>query len=262
MSLTHLDLFAGIGGFSLAASWTGAIETIGFVEIDKFCQKVLAKNFPRVPLLAEDIHDFDAKHLRGTVDIVTGGFPCQPYSFAGLRRGNEDDRALWPQMLRVIAECRPCWCIAENVPGIIDLALDDVLASLETKGYETRTVVFPACAVGAFHVRQRVFIIANAGYNGLWRRDGIVVNATDDGSQRIQGKWKDAARWLARLQRGEDVRGLANDAKRFDIPEPTIRRIRNGFPDYVDRIKSLGNAVVPQQVLPLLQGIVELESQP
>ena len=107
---THLDLFSGIGGFALAAKWAG-YETIQFVEIDPFCHKVLKKHWPDVPIHS-DIKTFDVTKYNGSIDLITGGFPCQPYSVAGKRLGKADDRALWPEMLRIISEIRPAWVIA------------------------------------------------------------------------------------------------------------------------------------------------------
>ena len=187
---THLDLFSGIGGFALAARWVG-IETIQFVEIDKFCQKVLNKNFPGVPI-HDDIKTFtytetikNDERNRRILDettkggkgsdsaiitgnqyadrpfILTGGSPCQPFSFAGKRKGKEDNRFLWPEMFRVIKEIKPRWVVAENVAGIVRMALDDCLSDLEGEGYATETVIIPACAVNAPHRRDRVWIVAN-----------------------------------------------------------------------------------------------------
>jgi DNA (cytosine-5)-methyltransferase 1 len=116
--MKHLDLFSGIGGFALAARWMNW-ETVQFVEIDKYCQKVLAKNFPNVPIHG-DIKTFSGEPFRGTVDILTGGFPCQPFSHSGLRNGKDDDRYLWPQMLRVIKEVQPHYIVGENVSGLIN----------------------------------------------------------------------------------------------------------------------------------------------
>jgi DNA (cytosine-5)-methyltransferase 1 len=134
-----IDLFSGIGGFSLAATWAG-IKPVQFVENDEYCQKVLKKNFPEVPIHG-DIKTF--KGSAGSADIVSGGFPCQPFSLAGQRRGSEDDRALWPEMLRVIKEVRPSWAICENVPGIISMELDEVLFSLG--GRKSQEELRPAC---------------------------------------------------------------------------------------------------------------------
>ncbi|MBX6424169.1 DNA (cytosine-5-)-methyltransferase (plasmid) [Thermosulfurimonas sp. F29] len=159
--MRHLDLFSGIGGFALAARWVWgkAHRVLAFVEIDPFCQEVLRKHFPGVPI-HDDIRTFKATHLVGRVDLLTGGWPCQPFSHAGKRRGKADDRYLWPEMRRIIEECRPRWVVGENVAGIINLALDDVLSDLEALGYEAWPIVVPACAVNAPHRRDRVWIVA------------------------------------------------------------------------------------------------------
>lgn len=197
--MTHLDLFSGIGGFALAAQmvWGPDYHCVGFCEIDSFCQNVLRKNFEGVPIygdirgltaerLAADAascgyqgrHEVDATEggkqalddaggYRGRssadtkdIDLLTGGFPCQPFSQAGKRRGTEDDRWLWPEMRRIVSETRPRWIIGENVPGIITLALDEVLSDLEGIGYAAQPLVIPACAVDAPHRRSRVWIVA------------------------------------------------------------------------------------------------------
>jgi len=168
--MTHIDLFSGIGGFALAARWAG-IKTIQFVERDPFCQKVLAKNFKEVP-----IHDNITTYHFYTAGtrpfLITGGFPCQPFSVAGKRRGKEDDRYLWPEMLRIIKEARPDWVIGENVAGFINMGLDDCISDLESEGYEVQAFVIPACAVQAPHRRDRVWIVANASSNKLGTRAG------------------------------------------------------------------------------------------
>jgi len=159
VNFTVLDLFSGIGGFSLGLERAG-MQTVAFCENDKFCQKVLAKHWPDIPI-HENIEELDGRQYRGTVDLVCGGFPCQPFSVAGKQRGSEDDRALWPEMLRVIREVEPAWVIGENVSGIINMELDNVLSDLENSGYSCQTFVIPACAVDAPHRRDRVWIIAS-----------------------------------------------------------------------------------------------------
>ena len=163
--LTHLSLFSGIGGIDLAAHWAG-FRTLAFCEKDRFCQGVLRKHWPQVPIY-EDIYEVNQESLAangikpGTITLVSGGIPCQPYSVAGERKGSADDRALWPQMLRVIGIIRPDWVLIENVAGFVSLALDGVLTDLEAAGYEVGSFVFPASAVGAHHERQRVFVVAH-----------------------------------------------------------------------------------------------------
>lgn len=156
---THLDLFSGIGGFALAARWAG-FKTVGFCEQDRFCQKVIAKHWPGIQI-HEDICKLDGRQY-AEVDLLTGGFPCQPFSFAGKRKGASDDRALWPEMFRVITQARPGWVLGENVAGIVSMELDRVLSDLESLGYSARAIVIPACAVDAKHRRSRVWIVANA----------------------------------------------------------------------------------------------------
>ena len=133
--MQHLDLFSGIGGFALAARWAG-IETVGFCEIEDFPRKVLAKNFPGIKI-HEDIKDLNGEEYEG-IDIITGGYPCQPFSVAGKRRGTEDNRHLWPEMLRVVQQARPDWVVCENVAGHITMGLDEVLADLGNEGYTSQ----------------------------------------------------------------------------------------------------------------------------
>jgi DNA (cytosine-5)-methyltransferase 1 len=174
--MNHIDLFTGIGGFSYAARmvWGDEHNILHFVEYDRYCQELLKIRFKGVPIHG-DIKTFKAEQYRGTVDLVTGGFPCQPFSAAGRRGGTEDDRYLWPEMFRVIQEAKPRWVVAENVFGLVNwnegLVLEQVLSDLETEGYETQTFVLPACAVNAPHRRDRVWIVAytsepRAGNNG------------------------------------------------------------------------------------------------
>jgi DNA (cytosine-5)-methyltransferase 1 len=160
--LTHLDLFSGIGGFALAAKWNG-YRTVGFCDNEPYAQAVLKKHWPEVPC-HKDIREVRGELYAG-VTLLTGGFPCQPFSVAGKQRGKDDNRYLWPEMCRVIREARPAWIIGENVAGIVNLALDTVCADLEAEGYEVEPIIIPACAVDAPHRRDRVWIIANI--NGL-----------------------------------------------------------------------------------------------
>ena len=162
--MTHGSLFSGIGGFDLAAEWMGW-ENIFQVEWDKYCQKVLAKNFPNVKRYG-DIKEFDGTKYRGLVDILTGGFPCQPFSVAGKQKGSGDDRYLWPERLRVIREVRAPFVVGENVPGIIRMELDNICIALEGEGYEVQPFIIPSASIGAWDKRERVWIIA---YNHSFR---------------------------------------------------------------------------------------------
>lgn len=167
--ITHLSLFSGIGGLDLAAEWAG-LKTVAQCEWAEYPAKVLEKHWPDVPRW-KDIRTltggsfYERTGLR-TVDVISGGFPCQPFSIAGKQRGREDDRYLWPEMVRVIKELRPAWVIGENVAGIVRMALADILSELEACGYRTRAFLIPACAVGARHRRYRVAIVGYAEHNG------------------------------------------------------------------------------------------------
>ena len=162
--LTHLDLFSGIGGFALAAKWNG-YRTLAFCDNEPYAQAVLKKHWPDVPC-HQDIREVRGELYAG-VTLLTGGFPCQPFSVAGKQRGKDDNRYLWPEMLRVIREAKPTWIIGENVAGIVNLALDQVCTDLEAEGYEVEPIIIPACAVDAPHRRDRVWIVGYAKSNGL-----------------------------------------------------------------------------------------------
>ena len=158
MEMRLLDLFSGIGGFSYAAEkLVGGYKTVAFCEMDEFCQKVLQKHWPEIPIY-DDVRTLDATRL-GRIDIVTGGYPCQPFSQAGKRQGEKDERHLWPEMLRIIKSCKPRYVVAENVAGHVNMGLDQVLTDLEDQGYTTRPIIIPACAKNAPHRRDRVWII-------------------------------------------------------------------------------------------------------
>ena len=163
-----LDLFSGIGGFSLGLERAG-METVAFCEYDEKARRVLSKHWPDVPQYS-DVRTLTKEQLDndGITDIglICGGYPCQPFSTAGKRQGEADDRALWPEYFRLIKEIRPTWVIAENVAGHISMGLDNVLADLESEDYAVQTFVIPACAVDAKHRRDRVWIVGHAEHNG------------------------------------------------------------------------------------------------
>ena len=160
--LKVLDLFSGIGGFSLALESTGHFQTIGFVENDEYCQAVLQHHFPEVPILG-DIKNVTKETVPTRPDVICGGFPCQPFSVAGDQRAKDDPRHLWPEMLRIIKEQKPTWVVGENVSGLVKLGLDEILDEMEDQGYSTRTFNIPAFSVGAPHQRQRLWIIGHLG---------------------------------------------------------------------------------------------------
>jgi DNA (cytosine-5)-methyltransferase 1 len=166
VKLQLLDLFSGIGGFSLGLESTGFFKTIAFVEKDKFCRQVLQKNFNNIPI-EEDIRNVRGERYKA--DIITGGFPCQPFSVAGKRKGTDDDRYLWDETIRVVAECKPRWFIGENVEGIINInngmVLRQVQTDLEEQGFQVQCLVIPASGIGAWHQRKRIWIVAYSDSN-------------------------------------------------------------------------------------------------
>ena len=170
MKLRHLDLFSGIGGFSLGLEATGGFETVAFCDIEKYCLEILEKRYPGVPRYTNIKElNYDTIKTDGVfpIDIITGGYPCQPFSVAGRKKGEEDPRHLWPEYFRLVKELRPTWVIGENVSGHIKLGLDTVIEDLESEGYAARTFSISASSIGANHQRERVWIIANSERNGL-----------------------------------------------------------------------------------------------
>ena len=288
-----LDLFSGIGGFSLGLKRAG-METIGFCEIDPFCRRVLAKHWPDVTVHT-DIRGLDGKDYKGRADVVCGGFPCQPFSQAGKRRGTEDDRHLWPEMLRVISEVRPTWVIGENVIGFVKMELDSVLSDLEREGYQTRAFIIPACGIDAPHKRDRVWIIAHA--NGEGESDGPINEGprprqlelmaypksgfsilpeqevrtgrttTDNSSKDVAHSESERVQrlWSSGEQKPHTYGGQKLSLCGSERPEPAyweaepgMGRVVDGIPDRVDRIKGLGNAVVPMVVEVIGNAIMEI----
>jgi DNA (cytosine-5)-methyltransferase 1 len=274
--MDHIDLFSGIGGFALAAQWAG-FTTVAFVEIDEYAQEIIKQNFGAMayaascgymepkhagqcetgmeqqqsarhctPRLYTDIRDFDGTRYRGAA-LLTGGFPCQPFSQAGKRRGKEDDRYLWPEMLRVISQARPTWVVGENVAGIIGMELDRVLSDLEGEGYAVQPLVIPACAVDAKHRRDRVWIVAHA----IESRRETERPSTIGNGQRIEAKLCGAGEDVAdaaeqRLQGAKQCRSngegfadnqqpLISDYSRWQ-PEPDVRGMVDGLSKKLDEI--------------------------
>ena len=189
--MTHASLFSGIGGFDLAAEWMGW-ENIFHCEWNPFGQKVLKHHFPN-SISYEDITKTDFSIHRGTIDILTGGFPCQPYSSAGKRLGKEDERHLWPQMLRTIEEVQPRFVVGENVRGLTNwnggLVFDEVQFDLETKGYEVIPFLLPACAVNAPHRRDRIWFIAHCD-NKIGQREECNNSGWEDKKPKSHN-WND-----------------------------------------------------------------------
>lgn len=264
----HLDLFSGIGGFALAGRMAGGIETVGFCEIDEYCQRVLAKNFPGVPIHG-DIRTLNGNEY-GTVDLVTGGYPCQPFSVAGGRAGQADDRHLWPEMRRVVETARPRWIVAENVTGHISMGLDEVLVDLESIGYSWEAAIIPALAVDAQHRRDRLWIMAYANSAGLAEREKQSAreklqtaqrggNALDDshGSNREQVR-REAPRESGHPCEPDRGRGRLGCVQHWEA-EPDVCRVADGIPDRVDRLRGLGNAIVPQVAAEILRAMLSAD---
>ena len=265
-----LDLFSGIGGFSLGLEWAG-METVAMCEKDKFCRQVLAKHWPDITI-HEDIRDLNGKDYKGSIDVVCGGFPCQPFSVAGKQLGKADDRHLWPEMLRVIKESAPAWVIGENVSGFVRMALDDVCSDLEGEGYRVQSFIIPACAVEAHHRRDRCWVVAYSDENDRRRRDSTISqerhtwmeHRSGGQGQSLSGSDSDVA--YSESERVQRLRSCGLEESHAHGPallplcegkgfgstywetEPDVDRVVDGVPNRVDRIKSLGNAVVPQLV--------------
>lgn len=234
---TVIDLFSGIGGFALGLHRAG-FQTVQFCEVNPFCQKVLQKNFPGIP-----IHD-DIRTLRWSGPrpfLVCGGFPCQDISVAGTGSGLAGKRSgLWSEMLRVVREAKPSWVITENVPALRTRGADQVLSDLEEADYTAEPLVVGAWAVGAIHKRQRVWVVAHA--NGIrlqerspHRLNGVPVGQAWSAAKGKQG-WERMECWLKQTVRAGD----------WSEPPSPVLGVDDGVPARVDRITALGNSVVPQ----------------
>lgn len=278
MEIKVLDLFSGIGGFSLGLERAG-METIAFCENNLYCRKVLKKHWPDIPIF-EDIRKLTKKDLNGqTINLICGGFPCQSFSVAGKRKGKEDDRYLWPEMLRVIGEIRPSWILCENVPGIINMALDDCLFDLEALGYATATFIIPAAGVGAPHRRDRVWIVAYREKPRGWKLPiqprkarQANIDANESGQDVADAQAMHAQRFdnkQGQVQPGGSCRrsleprlgGTFNDVSPWldGTWERGVPRVTTIKKNRANRLKALGNAVVPQIVEILGRMILEAE---
>jgi DNA (cytosine-5)-methyltransferase 1 len=240
-----LDLFSGIGGFSLGLERAG-METIAFCEIEDFPRQVLKKHWPNIPIAGdirklsynrktqELIYDGEVIYV-GPIDLICGGYPCQPFSQIGRRKGAEDDRHLWPEYRRLIREIRPHWVVGENVIGHASMGLDEVLSDLENLHYTSQAFDIPAGAVGANHERRRIWIVAHADSEGLQGQPSPGISGWDTA---VRHNWK-SDRWM---------------------PAPRICRGGDGVSRKVDRLKGLGNAVVPQIPEIIGMAIMEIEN--
>lgn len=229
--LRVLDLFSGIGGFSLGLERTGGFETVAFCEIEAFPRRVLAKHWPDVPCY-HDVRELTAERLAAdgiTVDVICGGFPCQDISVAGEGLGLAGERSgLWFEFLRLIGELGPQVVIVENVSALLCRGLQAVLGGLASLGYDATWHCIPAAYVGLPHIRDRVWIVAYPG------------------EERTQGSWEDALSRLYSIPWGENVGRAEEWARRSDLPASGLCRTSDGVSARVDRTSALGNAVVPQ----------------
>lgn len=252
--MRHLDLFSGIGGFAYAVDqvWPNSEHT--FCEWDKFCQQVLNKHWKGSKIYG------DIKTITEpiTTNLVTGGFPCQPFSSAGKKRGTRDNRYLWPEMFRVIRLAKPEWVIAENVSGILNyesgLVFQQVCVDLEVQNYEVQPFVLPAIATNAPHRRDRVWFIAR---NTEHARPHESQN-TQSNTQRTNGDTKGQNK-IKQLERPNSLRPKPTgswDTNWLDVAT-RVCRMDDGLPNRVDRIKALGNAIVPQVAIEIMKGIKE-----
>jgi DNA (cytosine-5)-methyltransferase 1 len=278
--MNHASLFSGIGGFDLAAEWMGWTNVFN-CEWEEFPRQVLKHHFPNAKQYG-DIKELRATAYAGRIDILTGGFPCQPYSTAGKRKGKDDERHLWPEMLRVIRQCAPRYVVGENVRGLISwnggLVFEEVCVDLEALGYAVQPFVLPACAVGAPHRRDRVWFVAYADNGQRKRQDQKLRTGWDASTSR-------RSRSLAnsdgvRLEHGAEPRGIAKGQgqvrehlTRQPTPTswtrfPTVPPIcggDDGLPKKLDgltfskwrreSIKAYGNAIVPQVALQIFKAI-------
>jgi len=290
--LTHGSLFSGIGGFDLAAEWMGW-ENKFHCEWNDFGQKVLHHYWPEAECFT-DITKSDFKKYANKIDILTGGFPCQPYSKAGKRRGKEDERHLWPEMLRAIREIKPRYIVGENVYGLLNwdggLVFDEVHTDMEAEGYEVQAVVIPAAAVNAPHGRDRVWFVAkNTGGNGclqrksiekgaeIWQQrntstgggdglyisKGITANANSDGFNKCNFNNEEQPS-KARINAQRNVKQIHTNFQNFPTQSPVCSG-DDGLPGELDgitfpkwraeSIKAYGNAIVPQVAYQIFQAI-------
>jgi len=260
--MNHGSLYSGIGGWLLAAEWAG-IENVFTCEIDSFCNKVLDKHFPNTTR-HYDVRETNFKTYQNKIDILSTSDPCQPFSFAGKRGGKADDRYLWPATIAAIRQIKPPFVVFENVPGFVSMAFETVAADLEGEGYTLESFIIPACGIEAWHKRDRLWII---GYTSSRS------HTTESGPHREKinehGRSKQGGTELQHQQKrdsGQVCEDVPNTrSRRYWTPdgeiqtgrnsikyerwwetEPDVGRVADGVSNRVDRIKSLGNSIVPQ----------------
>ena len=275
-----LDLFSGIGGFSLGLERAG-FETVAFCEIDKYCRLVLQKHWKDIKIY-NDVREITRQQYEQDglelPEIITGGFPCQPFSVAGRQKGSRDNRYLWPEMFRIIKEFKPRWIIAENVRGIINIqdgvVFEGVHADLESQGYETQTFNIPAAGVGAPHRRERVWIVANSrctirGQQSTRNKESIGPetsqetkrSADSDSVARSSEREKIMANSKRVYVQGQHDGSGKEQSRRggwWEV-EPNVGRVADGLPGRVHRLKGLGNSIVPQIAEEIGKAILKAE---
>jgi len=307
--MAHVDLCSGIGGFALGFERAGLSKPVQFCDIEPWSRRVLSKHWPDVPI-AEDVKELARDPDRNVFDcdILSAGYPCQPFSVAGNQKGAEDDRHIWPYIREIVAHKRPAWCVFENVYGHIGLGLDQVLFDLESEGYTSRTFVVPACGVDAPHRRDRLWIVANTDSNdgrhisstkpseretrleyrgggdgqpvreteqivadtvsprsqarqsdrlgnqhgsqgdqGQSESSSSEIHVADADSARLQGRQnaRDTSQGWAQRKEQSPRRNKRTDGQNWPV-EPSVGRVAHGIPKRVDRLRGLGNAIVPQ----------------
>lgn len=276
----HVDLCSGIGGFALGFEWAGLSKPVLFCDIEEWPRKILAKHWPDVPI-AEDVKELanDPDRNVPDCDILTAGYPCQPFSLAGERRGAEDDRHIWPDIFSIVQSKRPSWCVFENVYGHVSMGLDEVLSDLEGEGYAARPFIVPACAADAHHRRDRVWIIARNVANADSARQqqgheemaGRSSEQSDCGSVQSREAMANAecierkGSSEGSVLRERDLqaqlgRGSQDTQVRWAV-EPAVGRVAHGIPRRVDRLRGLGNAIVPQVAQRIGETIKQIEAK-
>ena len=215
--MNHLDLFSGIGGFALALEKVG-VKTVGFCEVDPYCRLLLQKHWKGVTI-HHDIKRLETKDIKEPIDILTGGFPCQPYSVAGKQKGTDDNRYLWPDMFRVIKEIKPTFVVAENVRGIVNIqdgmVFETVCSDLESEGFEIQPFIIPAAGVGAPHKRERVWIV---GYS---KHNGSLTSKIRRGNQKVDARAQERQNQAIESQR-------TSRSNNNEIMENSRRTLRQG----------------------------------
>jgi DNA (cytosine-5)-methyltransferase 1 len=258
MVVKVLDLFSGIGGFSVGLEKAG-FETAAFCEIEEYPRAVLRKNWPDIPIYG-DVKQLTGERLwaDGIVpDVIVCGYPCQPFSVAGKQLAERDERHLFPEVLRLVRDIRPRWCIFENVSGHIKLGYDTVATSMENEGYSVWTYIIPACAVGAPHKRDRLWIVAYSNRDDGWNGRG---SEPQERQTRVEPRGSGERQLVGQSSETVAETYSANIGD-FWAVESNFSRVVDGLPNRSHRIKCLGNAIVPQIAQIIGQTIMRYEAE-